>query len=102
MYLSVRKVPAHLPHSAVLDGRISYADWKGNQIADKEARKGAELHTPIDDLVQEANELSRYQLNVCTHIATINKMVNDKGWHSFGQMTRTWKTRNLLAPGNHP
>ena len=75
-----RKVPAHLPYSAVLEGRISFVDWMGNQLADAEARKGAEVHKSIAQAVQETNELRVRQRQLCLFYADLNDIVRRRGW----------------------
>ncbi len=40
--IMVRKVKAHLTHEDVQDGRISLALWRGNRLADKFAKAGAQ------------------------------------------------------------
>ena len=46
-HITVREVAAHLPYSAVFDGRITFQAWIGNRRADLEAKKGVTLHPSI-------------------------------------------------------
>ena len=71
-HISVRTVLAHLPFTAVVEGRISYCDWVGNRRADLEAKKGVALHPCNREHVQAANELRQRQRLLCLCIAQLN------------------------------
>ena len=93
-HITVRKVAAHLPFSAVREGRVSLQDWTGNHRADLEAKRGAALHPHNSSQVKAADDLKYAQMEVGRYIALLNHYIHSKGWH------RHWHDEHL-QPERH-
>ena len=93
-HITVRKVAAHLPFSAVREGRVSLQDWTGNRRADLEAKRGAALHPHNSSQVKAAGDPRYSQMEVGRYIVLLNHYIHSKGWH------RHWHDEHL-QPEHH-
>ena len=82
-------MPAHLPRSAILDGRISESDWVGNHIADAQARLGAARHPDLGILrekVDQADSLKLHQEALGKYLGKLNMHIMRESFHDHWLM----------------
>ena len=87
--VTIRRVPAHLPRSAILDGRISESDWVGNRIAGAQARLGAARHPDLDILrekVDQADSLKLHQEALGQYLGKLNMHIMRESFHDHWLM----------------
>ena len=84
-HATIKKVKAHLPFSAVEEGKLTLEQWLGNCVADAAADAAAALCCPREEDATEWEKWVGMAYRICERIA----FIEEQRWEALPQMAPT-------------